>query len=420
MKDKLGIYIHVPFCASKCKYCDFYSLAGCDDLMDEYHDALLTHIEESEPAIKNYEVDSIYFGGGTPNYYGANRIADVLDALKLIGNVRTDSEITVECNPDSINPKQLGIMKSVGVNRLSIGVQASDDNLLKMIGRRHTWAQAVRAIQEARDEGFDNISIDLMYGLPTQSKSDWAETLSKAIALHPEHISCYALTLEEGTPLYEDYYGSPALPDEDEQADMYFYASQVLQRYGYMQYEVSNFAAPGFMSRHNNKYWQLDDYMGFGPGAHSCIGRLRYSYIKDLRGYIERIGSGDSLLDEYEEIGGLERAVEYIMLGMRTAHGISREDYRRLCQSDWRPIEKTLMAFAEKGWAEKTGQRWHFTISGYLVSNQLISILLEVQAGERIDNTPWLSDIYAAEEKTEMPQSEEELFRSMYAEAGGK
>lgn len=416
-KKPLGIYIHIPFCASKCSYCDFYSLAKCEHRMPDYQDALLAHLEESEESIKNYEVDSIYFGGGTPSYYGAERIAEILDTLKLNGNVKMDAEITVECNPDSVSYKMLKVLKNEGVNRISLGVQATDNDLLKMIGRRHTIEQAEGAIEDARDAGFDNISIDLMYGLPTQTKRDWAETLAKAVSWHVEHISCYGLKLEPGTPMYRNYLNSPTLPNDDDQADMYSYAAQMLERYGYHQYEISNFCAPGFLSRHNMKYWQLDDYMGFGPGAHSSVGHLRYSFVKDLKAYIEGVARGTSLLDEYNQIDALERASEYLMLGMRTAHGISENDYRILCQSDWRPIEKTLKIFEDKGWVQRNGNRWHFTVPGYLVSNQLISILMEVQASGRIENTPWLSELFEAEEKTEMPLSEEELFIEMYNKA---
>lgn len=410
----LGIYIHIPFCASKCSYCDFYSLAGCDYLMPEYHEALLSHLEESAGSIKNYEVDSIYFGGGTPSFYGADRIVEILDVLKLNGNVRKDAEITVECNPDSVSWNALKLMHEEGVNRISLGLQSTDNDLLRMIGRRHTFEQAKKAIENARDVGFDNISIDLMYGLPTQTKQDWAQTLAKAIALHVEHISCYGLKLEPGTPMYRNYNGSPALPDDDEQADMYSYAAQVLEKYGYHQYEISNFCAPGFLSRHNLKYWELQDYMGFGPGAHSCIGHLRYSYVKNLKDYIAGVNRGSSLLDEYNQLDTMERAAEYLMLGMRTSRGISENDYRTLCQSDWKPIEKTLRIFTDKGWVVQNGARWHFTVPGYLISNQLINILLEVQASGRIENTPWLSELFDAEEKTEMPQSEEELFKEMF------
>ena len=414
MDRTLGIYVHIPFCASKCSYCDFYSLTGCDYLMPEYQAALLKHIEESTESLLNYEVDTIYFGGGTPSFYGAKRICEVFEQFKLIGNVRRDAEVTIEVNPDSVTPETLKMLRKSGINRLSIGMQASDNNLLKLIGRRHNFQQVVRAVNEGRNAGFDNISLDLIYGLPTQTKNDWAETLSKAIELHPEHISCYGLKLEEGTPMYEDYKGSPVLPDDDEQADMYCYAAEQLDRYGYRQYEISNFAAKGFESRHNLKYWNLEDYIGFGPGAHSCTGNLRYSYIRDIKGYIAGINRGVSIIEEYEELTPFERAVEYIMLAMRTINGMSGHDYTRICRCDWRPIEHVLMAFREKGWTELTGDRWHFTVPGFLISNTLIGILIETQASSRVEGTPWLSDALDAEEKTSIPMSEEELFREVY------
>lgn len=419
MKDKrLGIYIHVPFCASKCAYCDFYSLAHCEYIMPDYQDALLKHLDESSRSIKDYQVDTVYFGGGTPSYYGAGRIIEIFNALKLNGNVRLDAEVTVECNPDSMKLEELKELRAEGVNRLSIGVQATNNDLLKMIGRRHNFQQAMYAYTMARRAGFDNISIDLMYGLPSQTKSDWAETLQKIVELHPEHISCYGLKLEEGTPMHREYYGSPILPDDDEQADMYSYAAEMLKRYGYHHYEVSNFCAPGFESKHNLKYWNMGDYMGFGPGAHSSVGNLRYSYVKDLKQYISAVYRDVSIVDEYNNIDPLERAVEYVMLAMRTSRGISERDYRMRCQCDWKPIVKALKAFEKKGWAEQTNGRWHFTVPGFLMSNTLIGILLEVQATGRLEGTPWLLEederFAVKQQELDLPMGEYELFEEMY------
>ena len=416
MKPRLGIYIHIPFCASKCSYCDFYSLAGCDYLMPEYQEALLAHLEESAHSIKNYEVDSIYFGGGTPSFNGADRLVRILDVLKLNGNVRLDSEISVECNPDSISFTALKLLREEGVNRISIGVQATDNNLLKLIGRRHSFQQAQKAFRDARRAGFDNISLDLMYGLPSQTRRDWAETLAAIVEMHPEHISCYGLKLEPGTKMYKEYHGSPILPDDDEQADMYSYAAEMLERYGYKQYEISNFAAPGFESRHNLKYWNMEDYISFGPGAHSCVGNVRYSYVKDLREYIAGVRREVSIVDEYEEISPLERAVEYVMLGMRTSRGISKRDYIVRCQCDWRPIGQVLEAFKKKGWVEQTEDRWHFTVPGFLISNTLIGIMLETQASGRIEGAPWIADAEYAALKVDLPKGEEELFAELSAE----
>ncbi len=419
MKPRLGIYIHIPFCASKCSYCDFYSLAGCENLMPDYHKALIAHLEESASGIKNYEVDTVYFGGGTPSYYGAENLIEIFDVLKANGNVRLDAEVTVECNPDSVTLADLKLLRQEGVNRISLGLQTTDNDLLKLIGRRHNFQQAVSAVEDARRAGFDNLSLDLIYGLPSQTRSDWADTLARTIELHPEHLSCYGLKLEPGTKMYEDYQGSPILPDEDEQADMYSYCAEMLERYGYRQYEISNFCAPGFESRHNLKYWNLDDYMGFGPGAASCVGNLRYSFVKDLKKYIFAVNRKISIVDEYQRVDPLERAVEYLMLGMRTARGISEEDYRVRCQCDWRPISRVLRAFAEKGWAEQTEGRWHFTVPGFLISNTLIGILLKAQADGLAESSPWMDRPERDREKLKLPKGEDELFTELYEEKTG-
>ncbi len=255
MKKNIGIYIHIPFCASKCAYCDFYSLVGKQSMMPKYQSALLQHIRESEAQLDGYYIDTVYFGGGTPSFYGAERLVELFDMLKRYGSVYKNAEVTVEVNPDSITYNDLVHMRRAGINRLSIGVQSTNDKVLKNIGRRHNFAQAEQAMQNARKAGFENVSIDLIYGLPSQSKESWAETVTRAIAMKPDHVSCYGLKLEEGTPLYM-FRDSPFIPDDDTQADMYLYAVDTLARFGYKQYEISNFAVRGFESRHNLKYWQ--------------------------------------------------------------------------------------------------------------------------------------------------------------------
>ena len=323
MRDRLGIYIHIPFCVSKCSYCDFYSIAGGKQRMPDYQSALLSHISESAEAIESYEIDSIYIGGGTPSCYGAKRIVEILDELKRIGNVRLDSEITVEVNPDTTK-------------------------------------------------------------------------------------------LEEGTPMYRSYLGSPLIPDEDEQADMYLYTVDTLAHYGLKQYEISNFAIPGYESRHNLKYWQLGDYMGFGPGAHSCAGGVRYSYVRDLDRYVSAVVGDSMIIDEYEQIVPIQKATEYLMLGMRTTHGISEKEYHRIYRSDWEPIEETFELFERKGWAERDGERWHLTPAGFLISNVLINAVLEAQTGAKVENNPWMRDAFRQEKKQELPQGEYERFTSVY------
>ena len=391
MDKTLGLYIHIPFCASKCGYCDFYSVAGCDSLMPKYQNALLEHIREASPRMSPYYIDTLYFGGGTPSYYGAKRICEIFNTLKKESKVLKSAEVTVEANPDSVTLSGLRALREEGVNRLSIGAQSANSDILKIIGRRHNWKQVEKAFETARAVGFDNVSIDLIYGLPGQTKEDWADTLSKALALHPQHVSCYGLKLEEGTPMYQ-YKDSPFLPTDDEQADMYLYTVETLESYGFRQYEISNFALSGYESRHNIKYWTLQDYMGFGPGAHSCVDSVRYSYIKDIGEYISGVLGEKNIIDEYEKIGLLERAGEYLMLGMRMNHGISGEEYYSIYRSDFRPIEYVLKEFEKHGWAKTENGRWFFTSSGFLLSNILIGALLEAQSRYKLSGNPWINE----------------------------
>ena len=413
MGKRLGIYIHIPFCASKCGYCDFYSLPGCERKMPDYQSALLSHISESYDAMQSFEIDSIYIGGGTPSYYGAKRLVEILDEIKRTGRVRLDCEITVEVNPDSVKLNDLKLLRREGVNRLSIGVQSANNDLLKIIGRRHNFRQAVTAVDNARNAGFENVSLDLIYGLPSQTKGDWADTLSRALELHPEHLSCYGLKLEEGTPMYR-YMGSPLIPSDDEQADMYLYTVETLERYGYPQYEISNFAVPGYESKHNLKYWTLQDYMGFGPGAYSCVNDIRYSFVKNLDKYISAVNGDKMIIDEYERSVPVQRAAEYIMLGMRTTRGISEQEYHKIYLSDWAPIEDAFNVFEKKGWAKKTDGRWSLTPQGFLVSNQLIGILLDAQTGAKVENNPWMREAFEKEDKQEVPVGYDELFEAFY------
>ena len=414
MTKRLGIYIHIPFCVSKCGYCDFYSVPGQSRKMPDYQAALLSHISESADNIAAYEVDTVYFGGGTPSCYGAKRIVEILDELKRIGNLRLDSEITVEVNPDTVKLDELKLMRKAGVNRLSIGVQSANNDLLKMIGRRHNFRQAEMAVAAARDAGFENVSLDLIYGLPSQNKADWAQTLQRCLELHPEHLSCYGLKLEKNTPMYASYLNSPLLPDDDEQADMYLYTVETLDRFGLKQYEISNFAVPGFESRHNLKYWQLDDYMGFGPGAHSCVGNLRYSYVRSLERYIKAVNGDSTIIDEYEPVVPVQRAAEYIMLGLRTVNGICRDEYRSIYRSDWAPIEKVLEGFIGHGWAKKTDDRFSLTPAGMLVSNALINTVLEAQTGAKVEINPWMKPAFDAAEKQVLPEGDNDKFENFY------
>ena len=379
-KTPLGIYIHVPFCRSKCQYCDFYSVTNKEDkLLDSYQDAVCQHIREAGSLAPDYIVDTVYFGGGTPSFFGADGMAAILTAIRKSFKVSGTAEITFEANPDSVSDRLLRRLRSEGFNRVSLGVQCDDDEILKKIGRPHSYEQAVAAVKRIRKFGFKNLSLDLMYGLPGQSLQAWERTLSNVLKLQPEHISCYGLKVEEGTPLY-DYREFCNLADDDTQADMYLSAVEILRQHGYRQYEISNFCRKGNVSRHNLKYWNGDPYLGFGPNASSDFGGSRFTIIRDLQGYINGIRTGGQVLQEVQEIASRERAGEYLMMRLRTAAGIDPKVYEKQYLLPFAPLEKHLNQCKERGLAVKTFDgRWHLTPNGFLLSNSIISDLLLIQ-----------------------------------------
>ena len=379
-KTPLGIYIHVPFCRSKCQYCDFYSLTTKEDrVLDGYQDAVCTHIKEAGALAPDYVVDTIYFGGGTPSLFGADGMAAILNAIRKAFRVSSTAEITFEANPDSVSDRLLRRLRSEGFNRVSLGIQCDDDEILKKLGRPHSYEQAVTAVKRIRKFHFKNLSLDLMYGLPGQSLQDWEQTLTNVLKLQPEHISCYGLKVEEGTPLYE-YHEFCNLADEDTQADMYLSAVEILRQHGYRQYEISNFCRKGNVSRHNLKYWNGEPYLGFGPNASSDFGGSRFTIIRDLHGYIDGIKSGGQVLQDVQEIASRERAGEYLMMRLRTVAGVDPKVYERWYLMPFAPLEKHLMVCKERGLANKTFDgRWHLTPNGFLVSNSIISDLLLIQ-----------------------------------------
>ena len=381
-KTPLGIYIHVPFCRSKCQYCDFYSLTNKDDkLMDGYLHAICAHIKESGALAPGYKVDTIYFGGGTPSFFGADGMATIMSAIRRAFDVDSSAEITFEANPDSVSDKFLNRMRAEGFNRVSLGVQCDDDEILKKIGRPHDYAQAVSAVQRIRKAGFKNLSVDLMYGLPNQTLNGWKDTLERVLTLNPEHISCYGLKLEEGTPMYE-YRDFLNLPDDDMQADMYLAMVEILRARGFRQYEISNFARKGLYSRHNMKYWTGGEYLGFGPNASSDFAGRRFTIIRDLQGYIDGIKNGGEVLEDIEDIPIRERAGEYLMMRLRTSAGIIREEYERRYLLPFGPIEEALEKCRSFGHAAKNEEgRWRLTPKGFLISNSIISDLLVIQDG---------------------------------------
>ena len=380
----LGLYIHIPFCKSKCIYCDFYSLPRAEDRMDRYVSALCRQLAEIAQRTTAHTVDSVYLGGGTPSYLGEKRLRRILKTVKKHYHLSRDAEITLEANPDSAGDwRALRSLRRAGMNRLSLGVQSADDGLLRALGRPHTFAQAEEAAAAARRARIRNLSLDLIYGLPGQDLTGWKDTLERAAALEPEHLSCYGLKVEEGTPLW-DMQEKMDLPDDDAQADMYLWTVERLGALGYEQYEISNFARPGRASRHNMKYWTLCEYAGFGPGAHSDLGDVRYAYLRSLDTYCAGVEAGVSVLESSEHIPPRERDIEYVMLGLRLTQGISRQEFENRYRLPFAPIQSVLERFRATGHAALAGERWRLTPEGFLVSNQIIGQALEALAGEKL------------------------------------
>ena len=355
--------------------------------MNDYQKALLQQILDTAPRTKKQVVNSVYIGGGTPTWYGEKRLLEVIGAVKKRFTLSRDVEFTLEANPDSVDEKMLKRLRRAGVNRLSIGMQSVCDKELAAVHRPHTFKQVELAVKAARDAKIKNLNLDLIYGLPGQTEHSWRASVEAALALEPEHLSCYGLTVEEGTPLARRVAEGEQLPDDDQQAQRYLWTVKRLAQAGFEQYEVSNFSKTGCQSRHNLKYWMGRPYVGLGAAAHSDFGGCRYSFVRDLEGYIRGVLGDGKLVDEMDQIPRRERGSEYLMLRLRTTHGIEEWEYRREYYMNFDPIAAKLAQFEQKGWVARTGRRWHFTPEGFLLSNRLIGELMEVQEVETLADT---------------------------------
>lgn len=322
----LAIYVHVPFCKRKCAYCDFASYAGCEGQIDSYFNALGGEIVAWADELRAYQARSIFFGGGTPSLVPAEKIADVLDKLRGCVEFAQDIEITLEANPGTVDMDKLRVYHAAGINRLSFGVQSFDGELLKNLDRIHTPDEAKEAVLMARDAGFENISIDLMYALPGQTMAQWAETLETAVSLPLTHISAYSLIVEEGTRMarwVEE--GIARIPDDDLVNEMQRMAVMKLARAGFERYEVSNFARPGCESRHNYTYWTGGEYLGLGSAAHSLMNNLRFDNPPELEHYM----SGERMLNRAERTRE-DRREEMLMLSTRTVRGLDLNEWQHI------------------------------------------------------------------------------------------
>lgn len=347
-----GLYIHIPFCLSKCPYCDFYSVRFDGSLAERYSRAVIRNI-----SAYGGEFDSVYFGGGTPILI-ADKIGEILGAV----NFTRDAEITVECNPCEMTEGTLQTLLRAGVNRLSVGVQSLDDRVLEALGRRHDALTAENAIIAAKKAGFGNISADIMLAVPRQTAESLNDTLERLAELPLTHISAYMLKIEPSTPFGRN---PPILPDDDETADMYLQTVRVLAKHGFGQYEISNFAKEGFECRHNLKYWRREEYLGIGAAAHSLYGGRRFYVERDAEGFIAAERQRE--LPEGEPPGDREIYEERVMLGLRLAEGITEELYK--------PLLKELEHVPERYYT-LNGGRLALTADGFAVSNAIIAALL--------------------------------------------
>lgn len=316
-----GIYIHIPFCKQRCRYCAFYSTT-LHGLRDEYVDAVCKELFLRSDYVKGEKAETLYLGGGTPSLLDGKQIENILDAAKKAYDIVPDAELTIECNPDDLTPGYATMLHAAGFNRISMGVQSFNDKLLEMLGRRHTADGARSAVENARAAGFKNISIDLMFALPGSSEKSWAVDLQSAIALQPTHISAYNLTYEEGTPLQRALkQGKIAELSEEENIKQFATLRKELQKAGYRHYEISNFALPGYESRHNGNYWNDTPYTGCGAGAHSYNGLSRGWNISDVASYIKGVNEGCGFF-EVESLTPYERYNDTVLTRLRTVEGI--------------------------------------------------------------------------------------------------
>ena len=375
-KRNVGIYIHVPFCLSKCHYCDFCSVQRADeDKKERYTVRLCEEITTfAEKIRENGDVpvaDTVYFGGGTPTLLSPEQISRVLGAVKTNFGISEGAEITIETNPKSADGEKLRNIRAAGVNRLSIGMQSIHDRELKALGRIHNFSDFKSTFSKAREAGFDNISVDLMYGIPVQTKESFCQSVKTLAEVGPEHISSYCLTVEDGTN-FGRRRDSLTLPDEDTVADMCAEMECILSQNGYHKYEISNFSKEGKESRHNLKYWHCDGYLGFGAAAHSYFGGKRFAHSRDIDAYIE----GESIIIDVEDISQSEAQNEYVMLGMRLAEGVCLADFKGKFGSELLSEFPSFKKYAPE-FVKIDGERCAFSEKGMMVSNFILSDVLD-------------------------------------------
>ena len=369
----LELYVHIPFCVRKCQYCDFLSGPSDEETKDRYIEALLKEIRAAEHT-EDYEIVSVFIGGGTPSALKAEAIASIMRTLQEQFFFCEDAEVTIEANPGTVDLEKLTIYRNVGINRLSLGLQSTDAEELKLLGRIHSYEEFLKSYEWARKAGFSNINIDLMFAIPGQTGEAWRQHLYQVAELNPEHISAYSLIIEEGTPFAEQ---NLDLPDEDTEYQMYEDTAEILERYGYRQYEISNYAKQGYMCRHNAGYWQRLEYLGFGLGASSLYGGMRFSNTHQMQEYLKESRNPDQIRQDVTVLSRNEQIEEFMFLGLRMTEGISEKKFEE--NFDVRLMDiygDILQKYEETGFMEHIETKWRLTRKGIHVSNHILADFL--------------------------------------------
>ena len=369
----LELYVHIPFCVRKCQYCDFLSGPSDEETKDRYIEALLKEIRAAEHT-EDYEIVSVFIGGGTPSALKAEAIASIMSTLQEQFFFCEDAEVTIEANPGTVDLEKLTIYRNVGINRLSLGLQSTDAEELKLLGRIHSYEEFLKSYEWAREAGFSNINIDLMFAIPGQTGEAWRQHLYQVAELNPEHISAYSLIIEEGTPFAEQ---NLDLPDEDTEYQMYEDTAEILERYGYRQYEISNYAKQGYMCRHNAGYWQRREYLGFGLGASSLYRGMRFSNTRRMQEYLKESRNPDQIRKDVTVLSRNERIEEFMFLDLRMTEGISEKKFEE--NFDVRLMDvygDILQKYEETGFMEHIETKWRLTRKGIHVSNHILADFL--------------------------------------------
>ncbi|MBQ8618117.1 MAG: radical SAM family heme chaperone HemW [Clostridia bacterium] len=378
--EKISLYIHIPLCVKKCAYCDFASFSGRMGQRERYVQAVCREIRAQAAFFGRRNVATVFFGGGTPTLLSGEHVQRIMDTVRACFGVLNDAEISMEGNPGTLTMENLREYRAAGVNRLSLGVQSMDDELLKAIGRIHTAKEAETAVRMAREAGFENINLDLMYGLPGQTAEQWEDTLQKAITLAPDHLSCYSLILEEGTQLHDSVRAGTCapLPDEDEMERMDALTSRLLRDAGYAQYEVSNYAKPGRQCRHNIVYWECLPYLGVGLGAHSDMNGRRFYNPESWEAYLLMAEGGERTRQAEGDSSRRERMFERMMMGLRQTRGVNKarfaRDFGEEIEGVW---PKAIKEMTGGNLMDSNKERIFLTERGMQVMNGVLVALME-------------------------------------------